>query len=185
MLETITSQEDIQQGVLVRNVAFTSLSGFKGQKVPGICLTPACDLVIQKDGKRKANFVLLTPLVEEINFFQNSIPKNLGIELNQGKLSNKNVDRINSFLKEIVFDKNQRYFRIYNQFKSIAYIIDFQLVKTFEFDVANSYKKAYRLTSSYKERLASKYGAYMGRIGTQDIDFDAHLKNLMSKLLPS
>ncbi len=182
MLKKVKNSEPIQQGFIVKDVEYQINGGLV--KLPSLCLTPACDLAIQSDGNRKSDYVLFSPLWLDSEFFLQAANRLFGIDFRTSPtLSNSKKNDIKSKIIEIVRDdRNQRYFWIYNKYKENGWILDYQIVQIYEYDKANSFKKVYSLKSSYKERVASKYGEYMGRIGTQDFDRDSHIERITNYL---
>ncbi|KUK76739.1 MAG: hypothetical protein XD93_0744 [candidate division WS6 bacterium 34_10] len=184
MLKRIYRNPDLEQGHILKDIPFTIFSK-KPLLLPGICLTPACDLVIQDNGIRKADYVLLSPLFDDEVFFKKFVVEKWGIDIETGALSKKRRDSLRNTISQILSDNNIRYYRIDIPYSGKGgWIVDFQLVQAFDYDVANSFEKKYKMQSSYKERIASKYGAYMGRIGTKNIDENRILDRLISIFSP-
>lgn len=182
MIVRISNREPIQQGYIVKAIEYNLNGG--SITVPSICLTPACDLVVQSNGTRKSDYVLFCPLFLDTSFFREAIKKWFSIDLDRTPvLSNQLKGDIKSKVIEIVKnDTNQRFYWVYNKYKNFGWVIDYQIVQVFDYDTANQFNKIYKLKSSYKERVASKYGEYMGRIGTQDIDREENVTRIMEEL---
>jgi hypothetical protein len=173
MLKRANSKNELQQGDIVKSLYFDQLEA----DIPALCLTPACDLAEQKDGRKKADYVLFTPIFLDTEFIPRAIKENYSIDIEtlnseQKAPSNSQKDKIRPFIKSLVGDNNIRYFWIWNENKNKGYVVDFQFVQTIKLEDALKLKRAYSLNSSYKERIASKYGSYMGRIGTEDLKYD-------------
>lgn len=159
--------ENLRQGDIVKEIFFPQVK----KKAPAVCLTPACDLVTQENAKIKANYVLFCFLIPDYIFFRNVIEIKKEISKNQkGKI------------KEVLKNRDPRYYWIYNSESKEGYIVDYQIILSVPFSDAIQLERIYSLQSSYRECLATRYSSYSGRIGTEDIELESSIERIVKKL---
>ena len=144
-------------------------------------LTPTCDLVLRKDGKRKSNSVLLVKSIllssledyikyDELRKKENSSVKEKEQEKNyQGKLKN--------WTKNNQGEKDKFFFLPKTPFIDNR-IVDFQKKQMVSYDDLKEYTRLVKLDAPFAESMVSSFIRYYNRIGFPDIDSDY----LISKL---
>jgi len=140
-----------------------------------VVLTPACDLV---PGRVKADNVLLTEctLLSETAEFKDWIGNPKLPDAIRSKAVN---EKMRDFLRNR--SKNRQEDR--NVYLPAAWtipdlVVDFQRTIFLPYSEIELYKKEATLDSPYVEWLISKYGRYLGRLGTPDLDVDAAMIRL-------
>lgn len=160
--------ETLQQGDIIKEISFPQVGG----SFPGICLTPICDLTPQEKsgGIIKADYVVFCLLTLDIEFFK--------VLFKDSTKTEKNV--IGDIIPYLE-GRHQRYHWVYNEEKEKGYIIDYQVIQSIPYKIAEKFERIASLKSSYKECLAARYSAYTGRIGIEDLEY----KEIATKIAKS
>jgi hypothetical protein len=139
-----------------------------------VILTPACDMVLRKNGKIKASKILLVN-IEDIN--------NVG-ELKEEMTKQSKKDKKRKMVKE--FLKNN--FSLYYHFlpPSPGFpggFINFREVNSWEeIDIKSSFKIVGRITQPFLKDIIARFSAYYARQGQPDFDIPQLVKEVLSKL---
>jgi hypothetical protein len=141
-----------------------------------VVLTPACDLVPERV---KADNVLLAEcaLLSDTAEFKNWI----GDPGQQGAPPSKAVsDNLREFLRNGKGRKRQEDRNVYlpAAWTVPDLIVDFQRTTFLPYPEIQLYKREATLDSPYVEWLISKFGRYLGRLGTPDLDVDVAISRL-------
>lgn len=138
-------------------------------------LTPTCDLVLRKDGKRKSDSVLLAKSIlfshledykkyDELRVIKEPNEKEIAQEKNyQGKLRN--------WTKNNQGEKDKYFFLPKTPFIDNR-IVDFQRKHMVDYDDLKEYTRLVKLDAPFAESMVSSFIRYYNRIGFPDIDSD-------------
>lgn len=139
----------------------------KGTKI-FVILTPSCDLVIRKNGEKKAKKVLLvafTPL-KETKEYKKYI---------KDKSSNKSKNDLKTLIKAAVTDKH--FFLPEILFVPNG-ILNFQQLVTIEEADLGKYTKIAKIDDPYVQAIQATFIRYYNRVGYPDLDLEEIIKNL-------
>jgi len=130
-----------------------------------VLLTPSCDFV-KRDGKRKAEFVMLSKaslLTVHEEYVKYKSGSSGSKEMLKRLIENRKSDRY-FFLPKTPFLPNC--------------VLDFQNLYVIKTETLEQYKKIARLDDPYAQSMLSRFIRYYNRIGSEDIDTDYIIKNL-------
>jgi len=160
----------IDQSVVLGNVYFHSLD----DHLRGIVLTPTCDFE-----QRKAELVTICAAINAWELVTDLIVTDWskqGLANDQGQLIARSA--LSAGKRKWLSDQLQRLmgqqFPRYHWLAPLAdgeepLIADFQIVACHILEEADGFDRLGILQSPYREQLPTRYSAYMGRIGTPDI----------------
>ena len=137
-----------------------------------IMLTPACDLV---EGRRKAEFVVLArckPISDEDE----------ALAWVADTASNKKRQSLDALLSNNRKDNKQadRYHALPPAWDVPGLVIDFQQISHVSYEDLLKFRRIATLDDPYCQAMVSRFGRYLGRLGTPDVD----LSLVRARLLP-
>lgn len=161
----------IDQSVILESVYFYALD----DHFRAVVLTPACDL---EQGKAElitvAALVNAWDLVAELlatDWVKQGLTEESGRLVDRSRLSSGNQKWLAGQLRRMMKQQFPRYHWISPQTDSDApFVVDFQIVGCLAMEEVEPITRLGVLVSPYREQLPSRYAAYMGRIGTPDLE---------------
>jgi|GEM_PF-1688432 len=129
-----------------------------------IVLNPACDLVIRKDGKAKASYLVMAKLIS-IKSHADTI--NCWTDTKFAKSQN---------LSDIIRNKKGRYHFLPPYNKQMGYIIDFEDIK--RIDYLSKVNRIASISDPFLKNIISRFTGHYNRLGQPDFDEDLILKDL-------
>jgi len=136
-----------------------------------LVLTPSCDLVVRENGKIKAEHILLVELIklkdtsEYKEYLENQTVKN-----------EKNLKNI------ISNNKSERYFFLPKTWFLENMVIDFQKIRSVEYNKISEYQKIIELDSLHLSSILANFIRHYDRIGTADLDHEKLLQKIKETL---
>ena len=158
--------DEIEQSAIVGGIHFRSL----GKEYDGICVSPQCEIG-KADRAHYFTFCLLQPL----EFFVVSQLHRYGFdpEVIAGKWDEKPPARgrlkdfYNSLINDYLGNKTHRYYFLPGNDVNITdSVIDFEITECLSREQADTLTKKGVLSSPWREDIPTRYGSYIGRIGT-------------------
>ncbi len=133
-----------------------------------VILTPSCDFIPRKGGKRKAEKVLLAKA--------NPLTSTPAFNKYSGDKSKNNKNELSDLIRS---EKYPRYFFLPGTPFLENLVVDFQdkLMVEYE-DLHSNYQRIAKLDSPFAEAMVTKFISYYNRVGYPDIDVDYILNNL-------
>lgn len=143
-----------------------------------VVLTPACDLV---EAHLKAEYVVLVecvPLIDtpECKTFLDSRPSPGEEPSSQAKSAERRLRRL--MQNDPEGRPKDRNFYLPAAWAVPNLVVDFQRVVYVPYGELTQYERVATLDSPYAEAIVAKFGRYLGRLGTPDLDIDVPLNRL-------
>ncbi len=172
--------ESWNQGDVVRSIFFYS----EDEELPAILLTPACD--VAQDKVDNWTFVALFPERAVVTQFSEALMADWGPRRTaDGKaiLTQKQKSSIQNRIRELVGQRMPRFHWLPVGIDgSESHVADFTCVTSLSAEEARvNLVRICSLNSSWREQIAARYAAYMGRVGTEDFDaaeLDSHIERM-------
>lgn len=146
-----------------------------------VVLTPDCDLVLRKDGLRKADKILLAAAKEFKtlpDFVKHEDLKKKKDESEKGKAQLSNaVGKLKTWMSNRGGEQDRYFFLPSTPFIENI-VIDFQIKTMVEYNDLSSFRRVAKLDLPYAQSMISSFIRYYNRIGFPDIDADYVFANL-------
>lgn len=142
-----------------------------------VVLTPACDLV---ETHLKADYVVLIECVpldqrEEFTRFTATRPAAGGQPLGEAQTAEKKLRRL---MENNADGQRDRTVYLPAAWAVPDLVIDFQRVVYVPYRDLDGYERVATLDSPYAESIVEKFGRYLGRLGTPDLDVEVPLNRM-------
>lgn len=171
-----------EQGDVVEGVYFPAAD----DDLPAVLVTPACDL--QHGNVSLLTFVALFPDVEVARQIVAPHLPDWGVEVDAAGLAHVNNSQRKSLQKELRHLTKHRFQRFHWLPIAIgdcaAHVADFSWVTSLpSAEVTDAATRIASMRSSWKEQLAARYVAFMGRVGTEDfisVEVESHIERMLT-----
>jgi len=164
------------QGDIVEAAYF----GATDSSLPAVLLTPACDL--EHDKVEFWTLVALFPDIEVARAICDAELHAWGRTAES--LSGSQRKRLAEKIRDLIHQRFPRYQWLpLDHAGSAGYVADFTLVQSLPADEVRTLGRIGAVESRWREQMAARYAAYLGRIGTDDFtqaDVESHVQRLLS-----
>ncbi len=178
----------IDQAVIVESVYFYATD----ETLPGLVVTPTCDF---EHGKCElAHVCAVREVQDKVRQLLGGSWKNLGLVQASGALAAGPIGTTaQKALSNKIHEIAEHRFPRYNWLsplpgRSAPMIVDFQEMQSVTIEELEGAKVLAELVSPFREEVAARYSAYMGRVGTPDLkdeDVDRWAAECIATLFPN
>ncbi|MDQ6947394.1 MAG: hypothetical protein M3256_14275 [Actinomycetota bacterium] len=143
-----------------------------------VMITPACDLV---EAHRKADYVVLVECVSldtcrEFTRFRETRPATGDKESRAGRDAEAQLRRL--MQNNAASGQKERTMYLPAAWEVPDLLVDFQRLGSVAYDDLVTYRRVATLDSPYAESIVEKFGRYLGRLGTPDLDVEVPMTRL-------
>jgi CheY-like chemotaxis protein len=145
-----------------------------------VVVTPACDLAVQPDGRRKADTVILARAADLTTDDRHKAWK--ASKWVTGDATNNAAQKAHDKLVRLMKDNDgDRWRFLPGTFFIPDLVVDFQHLWHVSFAYLEERRAECRLDSPFRQEFLLKFSRYYGRLGTPDLDTGAVLARLKGK----
>jgi hypothetical protein len=178
---------EIDQAVIISDIYFYSID----ETLPGVVVTPTCDFANQKC--ELAHVCAVLDAWQVVAALLRGAWSNMGLTQQSGALiapplsAGKRKELANQ-IRQLATQRYPRYHWLSPlPNRTIPQIVDFQLMASVPIAELQRATVIAELASPYREEVAARYSAYMGRVGTPDYSqqqLDAWINQGIDSLFP-